>query len=47
VIWPEKCRAWEYSNNDLQEVKDQLTAQLPDESNPIKVKFAEMWAELD
>jgi Uma2 family endonuclease len=47
VIWPEKCRAWEYSNNDLQEVKDQLTAQLPNESNSIKVKLAEMWAELD
>jgi Uma2 family endonuclease len=47
VIWPEKRRAWEYSKTDLQEVKDQLTARLPEQSNPINIDLIEMWAELD
>ncbi len=49
VIWPEKRKAWEYTQTNLQESAGKLTGQLPDGTDPayVNVHLAAMWAALD
>ena len=51
VIWPEKRKAWEYSQADLREVQDELSACLPAmariEPRFVRIPLPEMWAELE
>ena len=49
VIWPERRKARMYSPTELIEAVEELSAMLPDGTEPdsIHVKLAEMWAELD
>ncbi len=46
IIWPERRKAWLYSAEDVVEVRDSLTANLPDEAS-VQIPLADIWAELD
>ena len=46
IIWPERRKAWMYSDDDLEEAKTQLRAALPD-GGVLAIDLAAMWQELD
>ena len=49
VIWPEKRKAWEYTQANLEELGGKLTGQLPNGTDPayVNVHLTEMWAALE